>query len=123
MVDPDDREPPSIGAPTLRLELQERNKEWRFLPHATHLLNMRGEPRDILRAVLELLPSAMCYPELAGARLSLGPLEIRTQGYEGSDLSLRAEFGVAGEGNGMVEVCYTRAPPTGPVFLEEEQSL
>jgi signal transduction histidine kinase len=123
MVDPDDREPPSIGAPTLRLELQERNKELRFLHHATHLLNMRGEPRDILRAVLELLPSAMCYPEWAGARLELGPLEITTSGYERSEWCLRVEFEVDGNRNGGVEVCYSQAPASGPVFLDEEESL
>lgn len=107
----------------LRAELRERNKELGFLHHATRLINMRGEPRDILRAVLELLPSAMCYPELAGARLCLGPLEIQTRGYEQSDLCLRAEFDVSGDGRGSVEVCYTRAPPSTPVFLEEERSL
>jgi signal transduction histidine kinase len=123
MVESDDLEPPSIGAPTLRLELQERNKELRFLHHAAHLLNMRGEPRDILRAVLELLPSAMCYPEWAGARLELGPLEITTSGHEPSEWCLRADFEVDGVRNGCVEVCYSQAPTTGPVFLDEEQSL
>jgi len=122
MPDPDGFQGPE-SLPTLRSELRERSKELGFLHHATRLIHTHGEPRDTLRAVLEFLPSAMCYPELAGARLSLGPLEIRTQGYEQSELSLRAEFGVAGEGNGFVEVCYASAPPTGPVFLEEEQSL
>jgi signal transduction histidine kinase len=121
MSDPERHTEESL--PTLRAELRERNKELGFLHHATRLINMRGEPRDILRAVLELLPSAMCYPELAGARLCLGPLEIRTRGYEPSDLCLRAEFSVTGEGSGSVEVCYAHAPPSTPVFLEEEQSL
>jgi len=85
--------------PTLRAELTERSKELGFLHHATRLIHMHGEPRDILRAVLEFLPSAMCYPELAGARLCLGSLEIRTRGYEQSELSLRAEFSVEGEGD------------------------
>jgi signal transduction histidine kinase len=121
MPDPDDSHGQE-SLPTLRAELRERSKELGFLHHATRLIHMRGEPRDILRAVLELLPSAMCYPELAGARLCLGPLEIRTRGYERSALSLRADFDVAGEGSGFVEVCYAQAPPD-PVFLEEEQAL
>jgi signal transduction histidine kinase len=120
MRDPD--RPSEERLPTLRAELRERSKELGYLHHATRLINMRGEPRDVLRAVLELLPSAMCYPELAGARLCLGPLEIWTRGYERSDLCLRAEFEVSGEGKGCVEVCYTGEPPA-PVFLEEEQSL
>src|SRR5687767_2890950 len=115
--------PSEESLPTLRTELRERNKELGFLHHATRLINMRGEPRDILRAVLELLPSAMYYPELAAARLCLGPLEITTRGYEPSQLSLRAEFLVADEDRGFVEVCYTRAPPSEHAFLEEERAL
>jgi signal transduction histidine kinase len=103
-------------------ELEERKKELRFLHHATRLLNMPGEPRDILRAALELLPSALRQPELAGARLSLGPLEIFTLGYERTDLCLDAEFGVDGE-VGRIEVCYSQPPPFSPVFVEEEQAL
>ena len=109
--------------PTLRAELRERSKELGYLHQATRLINTRGEPRDILRGVLELLPSAMYYPELAGARLCLGPLELRTRGYEQSELSLRADFSLEGGGDGFVEVCYAPAPPTLPAFLEEEQSL
>ena len=122
MPDPDGLQGPE-SLPTIRSELRERSKELGFLHHATRLIHTRGEPRDTLRAVLELLPGAMCYPELAGARLCLGSLEIRTQGYVQSELSLRAEFAVGDEANGFVEVCYASAPPSGPTFLEEEQSL
>ena len=122
MCDPDGLDEEE-SLPFMRTELRERNKELRFLHHATRRINMRGEPRDILRAVLELLPDAMCYSDLAGARLCLGPLEIFTRGYEPSELSLRAEFNVDGEGSGLVEVCYLQAPPSSPVFYEEEQAL
>jgi signal transduction histidine kinase len=122
MPDPDGPQGPE-SLPTIRSELRERSKELGFLHHATRLLHTRGEPLDTLRSVLELLPSAMCYPELAGARLCLGPLEVRTQVYEQSKLSLRAEFAVTGQGKGFVEVCYVTEPPSGPVFLDEEQSL
>jgi len=120
-------EPEGLEGPdslrSIRSELCERSKELGFLHHVTRLIHTRGEPRDTLRAVLELLPSAMCYPELAGARLCLGPLELQTQGYVQSKLSLRAEFAVGDQGKGFVEVCYASAPPSGPTFLEEEQSL
>jgi len=125
MVDPDELEQQEGSLSTLRANLRERNKELRFLHHATSLLNMRGEPRDILRAVLELLPSAMNYPELAVARLSLGPLEIATRDYEASDLNLRVKFDADSDGAGFVEVCY--APPSSPtpqpVFLADERAL
>jgi signal transduction histidine kinase len=113
------------GESGLRAELQERQKELSFLHHATRLSSMRGEPRDILRAMLELLPSAMRYPELAGARLSLGTLEITTSGYESSPLILHADFDVDDGERGFVEVCYAPSPgsATPPLFLDEERSL
>ena len=109
--------------PALRAELRERSKELGYLHQATRLIHTRGEPRDILRAVLELLPSAMCYPELVAARLCLGPLEMRTRGYVQMEPSLRAAFHVDGEGDGFVEVCYNQPPPCPPAFLDEELSL
>lgn len=121
MPDTDGPEGPE-SLPALRSELRERSKELGFLHHATRLLHTRGEPRDTLRAVLELVPGAMCYPELAGARLVVDALELRTQGYRQSELCLRAEFPVGGV-TGFVEVCYATKPPSGPAFLEEEKSL
>jgi signal transduction histidine kinase len=125
MTDSDEPEPPESRASALFADLRERNKELSFLHHATRLLNMRGEPRDILRAALELLPSAMMHPELACARLSAGPLEITTRGYESSALNLRVEFDAGFGGAGSVEVCYESAPSgvSEPVFLPEERSL
>lgn len=124
MPDPDNLPQGGRSESALCAELQERNKELSFLHHATRLINMRGEPRDILRAVLELLPSAMCHPELASARLSLGSLEISTRDYESSPLCLRSDVELRDGSKGSVEVCY--APPHStpvPVFLDEERSL
>jgi signal transduction histidine kinase len=125
MPDPDDNLRGSSGAAAVYDELSERKKELSFLHHATRLINMRGEPRDILRAVLELLPSAMCHPELASARLAMGPLEIATSGYESSEHCMRAEVDVGGASVGVVEVCYsaTSHPGAPPAFLDEERSL
>lgn len=123
MPTPEDLRHAETTEPALRTELQERNKELQFLHHATRIINMRGEPRDILRAVLELLPSAMQYPELAGARLSLGPLEICTRSYEASEVRLRASLDAAAENDGFVEVGYASSSEPAPAFLEEERSL
>jgi signal transduction histidine kinase len=85
---PDSDDPRYGSESELSVELQERHKELSFLHHVTRLIHMRGEPRDILRAALELLPSAMQHPERACARLSLGAIEISTRGYASSDLNL-----------------------------------
>jgi signal transduction histidine kinase len=113
------------GESALRTALQERNKELSFLHHASRIINMRGDPRDIARAAIELLPSAMCHPERACARLALGELEVSTHGYEPSDLCVRAEFDVNATMTGFVEICYTPASDQGPqlAFLDEERLL
>lgn len=125
MPDSDSLRREDDGESALRADLRERNKELRFLHHATRLINMRGEPRDILRAVLELLPSAMRHPELASARLCLGSLEITTQGYESSEISLQAGVDVDDGRSGLIEVCYSLGAGSAPVpaFLDEERSL
>jgi signal transduction histidine kinase len=125
MPDPDSPARGSKNESVLSAELQERSKELSFLHHVTRLIHMRGEPRDILRAALELLPSAMQHPELACARLSLGALEIATRGYESSHLNLRAEIDADASSVGFVEVCYAAAPSAAPQpsFLDEERML
>jgi signal transduction histidine kinase len=122
---PDSDDPRNGSGSELSVELQERRKELSFLHHVTRLIHMRGEPRDILRAALELLPSAMQHPERACARLSLGAIEISTRGYASSDLNLRAEFEADVTNIGFVEVCYAPvpSPASQPSFLDEERML
>lgn len=110
----------------LEARLRERIKELEFLHHTARLLNLRGEPRDILPAVLELLPGALQYPQLATARISCGDLDLQTEGHQATPLCLRAEFDVpfGGQRRGLVEVCYVSAPAPAPeAFLPEERSL
>lgn len=120
--EPDDAEDERPG---LRAELQERVKELSFLHHATRLLNMRGEPRDIIRSVVELLPSAWRYPELAAARVCVGELEIASREYVPSSVFLRAELASSGARSGFVEVSYPEemAGELPQPFLREEVSL
>lgn len=115
-------------SPSLELQtkLRERIKELEFLHHATRLLNMRGEPRDILAAVLELLPGAWQYPELATARVAFGELALQTDGHQTTPWCMRAEFEITLERprRGFIEVCYARAPADArEPFLPEERSL
>lgn len=114
--------------PTAELEasLRERLKELALLHHAARLLNMSGEPRDILAAVLELLPSAWQFPHLATARVVLGDLVIETDAHQTTPWCMRAELEVTLDRprRGFLEVCYTSQPPCGPEpFLPEERAL
>lgn len=108
----------------LRAKLRERVKELSFMHHAARLLNMQGEPRDIIRSVVELLPNAWRYPDLAAARVCVGELEIASHEYRPSDVFIRADFETDG-GRGFVEVSYPNetARDTPQPFLDEEVSL
>jgi signal transduction histidine kinase len=118
-----------LSSPTaleLEAKLRERIKELDFLHHAARLLNMRGEPRDILAALLQLLPEACQYPELATARLAFGELELETPEHQSTPWCMRVELESALDPRrqGSIEVCYARAPvdPAQP-FLPEERVL
>ncbi len=117
-----------IPPPSTELErkLRERIKELNFLHHTARLLNMRGEPHDILAALIELLPTACQAPELATARIELGDLVIEAEGHRTTPWCMRVQFQVTLERprRGFVEVCYASAPEWGPEsFLPEEHAL
>jgi signal transduction histidine kinase len=109
----------------VKAELRERLKELRFFHHAARLLNMPGEPRDVVRALVELLPSAWRYPDLAEARVCFQDAEIATQPRGASDVALRADFELDAERRGFVEVWYPEPPEPsgGGAFLAEERAL
>jgi signal transduction histidine kinase len=116
----------SAPSPDPEARLRERIKELGFLHHAARLLNIRGEPRDILAAVIELLPGAWQHPDLATARVEFGDFELQTEGHQTTPWTLRVDFetGVDRLRRGFVEVCYTSAPPgAAEPFLPEERSL
>lgn len=109
----------------LRAELRERVKELRFLHQAARLLNLPGEPREIVRSVVELLPSACRYPLLAAARVCVGELELASHEHQPTDVCIRADFESEAMGHGFVEICYRShpAPHLLEPFLPEEVSL
>jgi signal transduction histidine kinase len=106
-------------------QLRERVKELSFLHHAARLLNMRGETRDIVRALAELLPSAWRYPERAAARISFEGVDIATRDYLPSGAAMRTDFELDAARRGFIEVCYPDAntAEAAQLFLPEEQAL
>jgi signal transduction histidine kinase len=108
-------------------KLRERIKELNFLHHTARLLNMRGEPRDILAAVLDLLPGACRYPDIATAHVSFGELDVQTRGHVATAWCMRSEFEskIGTPRGGFIEICYARAPSAegADPFLSEERAL
>jgi PAS domain S-box-containing protein len=106
-------------------DLGERVKELTALHATSRLLNEPGTPRDVLGRIVTLLPLAWQYPDITGARLATGDIDVRTEGFELTPWVQRADFPTSDGRTGTIEVVYREARPNaaeGP-FLAEERSL
>ncbi len=103
--------------------LIERVKEMRCLSVVSTLLSLGdGGLPELLQAVVDAIPDGMQHPEVCGARLALGDLQVRTARYEPSDGGLRVPIELDGEQRGELEVAYC-VTPQSPAFLDEEREL
>jgi signal transduction histidine kinase len=106
--------------------LRERIKELTCLYGVSRLLQHPGLALDeVLRRVVELLPSGWQYPEITSARILLDGHYFATPGFEETPYRQRSEIAVNGACRGAVEVVYGQEMPEsdeGP-FLEEERHL
>jgi PAS domain S-box-containing protein len=108
----------------LRLEAQIR--ELRCLFRLSALINDRELPLNVLlRHVVELLPNAYQYPQIAMARAVCQDLFAASPGYRQTRWCQTAAIGSLFSRFGKLEVCYREERPEeaeGP-FLEEEREL
>jgi len=109
-----------------KLALRERVKELTCL---YGIAQIAGRPdislEEILQSVVELLPSAWQYPEIASARITLDNTVHQTAGFQEAGQKQAAEIVVGGRPRGAVEVVYAEQKPEldeGP-FLKEERNL
>ena len=110
---------------TLAHELAERVKELNALHQIARILNEYSHPADLVRKVVELLPPAWQYPEVAAARIRFDNLEACTAGFASSRWLQRADLATQAGGHGYIEVVYLKSCPPeaeGP-FLAEERHL
>ena len=106
-------------------DLGERVKELIALHAAGRLLNEPASPADQLPRIVELLPPAWQYPEIASARICADAVDARTPGFALTSWVQRAEFPIGGTRTGVIEVAYHEPRPAaveGP-FLTEERNL
>lgn len=106
--------------------LQERVKELSCLYGIARL----GQHPDLsldqrLQSIVELLPPAWQFSDLAAARIELDEKDFRTPEFAATSSSQSADLVIAGVRRGSVQVVYSRLVnlSTGPAFLCEEQSL
>jgi two-component system, sensor histidine kinase and response regulator len=108
-------------------ELQERLKEIRGLYDVLRETNRHEAPmEDVLQRVVERLPEAWQFPDLAEACILLPETVFQTSGFAPSDWMQRASILVDGREAGEIQVVY-REPPSAEldasIFLSEEQAL
>jgi signal transduction histidine kinase len=94
--------------------------------HATgRLLNEPRSPDEVLARIVNLLPAAWQYPDIAAARIVTGDIDVRTERFELTPWIQRTAFTTSEGRTGTIEVAYREARPhadEGP-FLSEERSL
>lgn len=109
-----------------RTALAERVKELTCL---YGIAQIAGEPgislEEIIQRIVELLPPAWQYPEMACARITLDGTSYTAAGFHDCCQKQTAEIIVGGTARGVVELGYVKEEPDvdeGP-FLKEERSL
>jgi len=109
-----------------QVELRERVKELTCLYGIAKLVEHASiSLKEILQDIVELLPPAWLYPEIAAARIILDGHSYTTPRFRESDQKQFANIIVDGEERGIVEVLYLKKKPEldeGP-FLKEERNL
>jgi signal transduction histidine kinase len=106
--------------------LRERVKELTCLYSIVRIVEDSGaNVDDALVRIVELLPPAWQFPDVAVARIALDGKLHATTAYETLDSRQVAKIVVSGENRGKVEVGYVREIPhtAGKPFLKEEQHL
>ncbi len=106
--------------------LRERIKELACLYGIAQLAARQDAPlSDILQGVVELLPPAWQYPQIAVARITMDGRAFATASFRPAPWRQAAGISVAGNLRGEVEVVYVEDRPVldeGP-FLKEERHL
>jgi PAS domain S-box-containing protein len=108
-------------------ELREREKELHCLYGISALAEKPGITLDeTLQGVVELMPPAWQYPEVATPRIILGDREFVAASFQATPWSQASDIIVNGEPLGRLQVCYLRERPErdeGPFSRGERHLL
>jgi PAS domain S-box-containing protein len=111
---------------TLSFNLNKRVKELNCLHSITTLANKEDTSQeDLLQGIVEAIPLAYQYPDIAGARIIIYSNEHRTKNFRETPWNLKSDIVVFGKTEGCVEVCYAEESNVfnNDPFLEEEKTL
>lgn len=113
------------GAETA-LALKERVKELSCLYNINQIFEMfGGSPDEVFRRIVELIPPAWQYPEIASACIVLDGRKYGTSGFREGRRRQSADVILDGKSRGSVEVVYAEGKllSDNSPFLKEEQNL
>ncbi|MDG6244768.1 MAG: PAS domain-containing sensor histidine kinase [Methanolobus sp.] len=105
--------------------LEKRERELECIYSVSDLFDLYIPLNSLLRGILQKLPAAFLYPEVAEACIVLDGEVYRTNGFEKSDTSLSSDILINGIKHGSLNVSYREERPLhdmGP-FLKDEQRL
>jgi len=109
-----------------KIALRERIKELTCLYDIAQIASQPNKSLEgIIQGIVELLPPAWQYPQIAFARIILDGISYTTQGFRECRQKQTAEIVVGGVPRGVVGLVYVEEKPDldeGP-FLKEERSL
>ncbi len=110
-----------------KLALRERVKELTCLYGIAQIAGRPGVSLDeVLQSIVELLPSAWQYPEIASARITLHNAVYHTSRFREAGQKQTADIVVGGRPRGVVEIVYAEQKPEldeGPFFKEERNLI
>ena len=107
-------------------KLKERIKEIKCL---YDISSLRDETNfsldDILQGIVDFIPSAIQYPEIACARILFNRYDFTTKNFKDTKWKLSQEIKVYNERIGALEVCYLEEKPEleEEPFIEETKNL
>ncbi len=108
------------------LALNERVKELSCLYRINQIFEtFGGSPDEVFQRIVELIPPAWQYPDIASARIVLDGRQYETPGFREGRQRQSADVILGGKSRGSVEVVYAeeKLPLNDGPFLKEEQSL
>ena len=107
-------------------KLKERIKEIKCLYNISSLRDGTNfSLDDILQGIVDFIPSAIPYPEIACARILFNQYDFTTKNFKDTKWKLSQEIKVNDERIGALEVCYLEEKPEleERPFIEETKNL
>ena len=110
-----------------RRALLERMKELNCLYEISKIIEkQRFSPHEALQRIVNIIPLAWQFPEVAGARIVVNGDEYKTPDFRQTRWIMKSDLSIDGNKVGTVEVCYTAQRPEafeGPFLMEEVKLL